>query len=77
MRKCSICGKAALEVVEVCQECLLKSTIDPRYINKLRQINSILNVITGTDKSLKECTQSMIEITQDLERNSGNGEKKK
>ena len=35
MKKCSICGKPALEVVEVCPECLQRAAVDPRQIKRL------------------------------------------
>ena len=34
MKKCSICGKPALEVVEVCPECLQRAAVDPRQIKR-------------------------------------------
>lgn len=76
MRKCSICGKSALEVVEVCPECLQRAAVDPRQIKRLKQISSILSITAGTDTNIKECMESILEIAEDLER-SGNGGKEK
>lgn len=76
MRKCSICGKSALEVVEVCPECLQRAAVDWGQIRRLKQISSILSITAGADTNIKECMESILEIAEDLER-SGNGGKEK
>lgn len=73
MRKCHICGKKALEVVEVCPECLQRAAVDPEQIKRLRQISGILNITAGTDGNIKECMESIIEIANDLERGGAGG----
>lgn len=76
MVKCSICGKEGLRVVCVCPDCLKKAAVDPGQIQKLKQINSILNITADTDGNIKECVQSLTEILEDLERgNHGKKEK--
>lgn len=74
MRKCSICGKSALEIVEICPECLQRAAVDPKQIKRLKQISNILSITAGTDTNIKECMESILEIAEDLER-SGNGGK--
>lgn len=73
MRKCHICGKKALEVVEVCPECLQRAAVDPEQIKRLRQISSILSITAGTDGNIKERMESIIEIANDLERGGAGG----
>ena len=73
MKKCSICGKPALEVVEVCPECLQRAAVDPRQIKRLKQISSILSITAGTDTNIKECMESILEIAEDLERSGSIG----
>lgn len=73
MRKCHICGKKALEVVEVCPECLQRAAVDPEQIKRLRQISGILSITAGTDGNIKECMESIIEIANDLERGGAGG----
>lgn len=62
MKKCSICGKPALEVVEVCPECLQRAAVDPRQIKRLKQISSILSITAGTDTNIKECMESILDF---------------
>ncbi len=73
MKKCSICGKPALEVVEVCPECLQRAAVDPRQIKRLKQISSILSITAGTDTNIKECMESILEIAEGLERSGSIG----
>lgn len=73
MGKCHICGKKALEVVEVCPECLQRAAVDPEQIKRLRQISGILSITAGTDGNIKECMESIIEIANDLERGGAGG----
>lgn len=73
MKKCSICGKPALEVVEVCPECLQRAAVDPGQIKRLKQISSILSITAGTDTNIKECMESILEIAEDLERSGSIG----
>lgn len=70
MVKCSICGKEGLGVVAVCKDCLKKAAVDPGQIQKLRQINNILNITADADRNIKECAQSLAEILNELERGS-------
>lgn len=77
MSKCHICGKKALEVVEVCPECLQKAAVDPKQIKRLRQISNILSITADTDTNIKACMQSITEIADDLERGSYGKEEKK
>ena len=74
MKKCSICGNPALEVVEVCPECLQRAAVDPRQIKRLKQISNVLSITAGTDKNIKECMESILEIAEDLERSGNIGE---
>lgn len=76
MGKCHICGKKALEVVEVCPECLQRAAVDPEQIKRLKQISNILSITAGTDTNIKECMESLLEIAEDLER-SGTHDKEK
>jgi hypothetical protein len=73
MKKCSICGKPALEVVEVCPECLQRAAVDHGQIKRLEQISSILSITAGTDTNIKECLESILEIAEDLERSGSIG----
>lgn len=77
MNKCHICGKKALEVVEVCPECLQRAAVDPEQIRRLKQISSILGITAGTDTNIKECMESIKEIAEELERSGTNGKKEK
>lgn len=77
MGKCHICGKKALEVVEVCPECLQRAAVDPGQIRRLRQISNILSITADTDGNIKECMESIREIAEDLERNGKHGKEKK
>ena len=76
MVKCSICGKEGLRVVAVCQDCLKRAAVDPGQIQKLRQINNVLNITADTDGNIKECVQSLAEILNELERGSYGKEEK-
>lgn len=76
MSKCHICGKKALEVVEVCPECLQKAAVDPKQIKRLKQISNVLSITTGTDTNIKECMESLLEIAEDLERSGTHGKEK-
>ena len=77
MVKCSICGKEGLRVVCVCPDCLKRAAVDPGQIQKLKQINSILNITADTDGNIKECVQSLTEILEDLERGNHDKEERK
>lgn len=77
MVKCSICGKEGLRAVCVCPDCLKKAAVDPRQIQKLKQINSILNITADTDGNIKERVQSLTEILEDLERGNHGKEERK
>lgn len=77
MGKCHICGKKALEVVEVCPECLQRAAVDPEQIRRLRQISNILSITADADGNIKECMESIREIAEDLERNGKHGKEKK
>lgn len=77
MKKCSICGKPALEVVEVCPECLQRAAVAPRQIKRLKQISSILSITAGTDTNIKECMESILEIAEDLERSGSIGKEER
>lgn len=76
MSKCHICGKKALEVVEVCPECLQKAAVDPKQIKRLKQISNVLSITAGTDTNIKECMESLLEIAEDLERSGTHGKEK-
>lgn len=77
MGKCHICGKKALEVVEVCPECLQRAAVDPKQIKRLKQISGILSITAGTDTNIKECMESIKEIAEELERGGMNGKEEK
>lgn len=77
MSKCHICGKRALEVVEVCPECLQRAAVDPKQIKRLKQISGILSITAGTDTNIKECVESIREIAEELERGGTNGKEEK
>ena len=76
MGKCHICGKKALEVVEVCPECLQRAAVDTKQIKRLKQISNILSITAGTDTNIKECMESLLEIAEDLERSGTHGKEK-
>ena len=76
MGKCHICGKKALEVVEVCPKCLQRAAVDPKQIKKLKQRSNILSITAGTDTNIKECMESLLEIAEDLERSGTHGKEK-
>ena len=76
MGKCNLCGKRALEVVEVCPKCLQRAEIDPNNIRRLRQISDILSITANTDTNIKRCMQSILEIADDLERSGIVGKEK-
>lgn len=77
MKKCSICGKPALEVVEVCPKCLQRAAVDPGQIKRLKQISSILSIASGTGTNIKDCMESILEIAEDLERNGNIGKEER
>lgn len=77
MSKCHICGKKALEVVEVCPECLQRAAVDPEQIKRLKQISGILSITAGTDSNIRECMESIKEIAEELERGGTNGKEEK
>ena len=76
MSKCHICGKKALEVMEVCPECLQRAAVDPEQIKRLKQISNVLSITAGTDTNIKECMESLLEIAEDLERSGTHGKEK-
>lgn len=76
MGKCHLCGKKALEVVEVCPECLQRAAVDPEQIKRLKQISNILSITAGTDTNIKEYMESLLEIAEDLERSGTHGKEK-
>ena len=76
MSKCHICGKKALEVVEVCPECLQRVAVDPKQIKRLKQISNVLSITAGTDTNIKECMESLLEIAEDFERSGTHGKEK-
>lgn len=76
MGKCHICGKKALEVVEVCPECLQRAAVDPKQIKRLKQISNVLSITAETDTNIKECMESLLEIAEDLERSGTHGKEK-
>lgn len=76
MIKCRICGKEGLRVVCICQDCLKRASVDPGQIQKLKQINSILNITADMDGNIKECVQSLAEILEGLERGNHGKEEK-
>lgn len=65
-----------LLTVCICQDCLKRASVDPGQIQKLKQINSILNITAGMDENIKECVQSLTEILEDFERGSHGKEEK-
>lgn len=73
MKKCSICGKPALEVVEVCPECLQRAAVDLEQIKRLKQISNILSITAGTDTNIKEHMENILEIAEELERGGSIG----
>lgn len=77
MEKCQICGKRALEVVEVCPECLQRAAVDRGQIKRLKQISNVLSITAGTDTNIKECMESLLEIAEDLERGGVSGKEEK
>lgn len=77
MGKCHLCGKKALEVVEVCPECLQRTAVDQKDIDRLRHISNILSITANTDTNIKDCMESLIEIAEDLERSGNNGKEEK
>lgn len=77
MSKCHVCGKRALEVVEICPECLQRAAVDQEHIRKLKQISSILSITAGTDGNIRECMESLLEIADELERGDKYGKEEK
>lgn len=77
MKKCQVCGKRALEVVEVCPECLQRAKVDRGQIKRLKQISNVLSITAGTDTNIKECMESLLEIAKDLERGGTSGKEEK
>lgn len=77
VNKCSICGKKGLKSFAVCPNCLQKSAVSPKQIQKLKQINNVLCITADTDGNIKECIQSLTEILEDLERETYVKEEKK
>lgn len=67
MKKCQVCGKKALEVAEVCPECLQRAAVGKEQIQRLRQISDILSITADTDGNIKDCVQGIMEIAEDLE----------
>ena len=77
MSKCHVCGKKALEVVEICPECLQRAAVTPEHIKRLKQISNILSITAGTDGNIRECMESLIEIADELERGGKRGKEEK
>lgn len=76
MGKCQICSKEALEVLEICPDCLKRAAVDPGQIRRLKQISGILSITADTDTNIKKCMESILEIAQDLERGGQGGKEK-
>lgn len=77
MKKCQVCGKRALEVMEFCPECLQRAAVDRGQIKRLKQISNVLSITAGTDTNIKECMESLLEIAEDLERGGTGGKEEK
>lgn len=77
MGKCHLCGKKALQMIEVCPDCLEKARVDQKNIKRLRQISNILSITADTDTNIKNCMESILEIAQDLERSGTGGKEEK
>lgn len=77
MGKCHLCGKKALQMIEVCPDCLEKARVDQKNIKRLRQISNILSITADTDTNIRNCMESLLEIAQDLERGGTGGKEEK
>lgn len=77
MKKCQVCGKRALEVVEVCPECLQRAAVGRGQIKRLKQISNVLSITAGAGTNIKEYMESLLEIAEDLERNGISGKEEK
>lgn len=67
MKKCEMCGKKSLEAIGMCSECLKKAAVNPKQIQKLKQISNVLSITAGTDENIKECMESLLQIVEELE----------
>ena len=74
--KCRICGKEAIDLVEICPDCLTVATVPQGHIRKLRQVSDILSITANQDLNIQRCMDSIIEIANDLEGKSGKKEEK-
>ena len=77
MEKCHLCGKKALQMIEICPDCLEKAQVDQKNIKRLRQISNILSITADTDTNIRDCMESILEIAQDLERSGTGGKEEK
>lgn len=68
MKKCEVCGKKSLEVIGICPQCLLKAEVEPKQIQKLKQISDVLSITVGTDENIKECMKSLLNIIEELKK---------
>lgn len=77
MGKCHLCGKKALQMIEICPDCLQKAQVGEGNIKRLRQISNILSITADTDTNIRDCMESILEIAQDLERSGTGGKEEK
>lgn len=64
MNKCSICGKKAIALTQLCSACMQKAAVEPEQIERVKHLDGILNLTAGGN--IKEGIESLIEITKEL-----------
>lgn len=64
MNKCSICGKKAITLTQLCSECMQKAAVEPEQMERIKQLDGILNLTAGGN--IKEGIESLVEVTKEL-----------
>lgn len=76
--RCSICGEAIPEGVQVCKSCMAQYRIEAgeavEIAEEMRDIAGVLSITANTDGNIKKSMESILRIADRLERKS-NGKK--
>lgn len=47
LNKCRICGKKAIALTQLCSACMQKAAVEPEQIERVKQLDGILNLTAG------------------------------
>ena len=76
--RCSICGEAIPEGVQVCKSCMAQYHIEAgeavEIAEEMRDIAGVLSITANTDGNIKKSMESILRIADRLER-KGNEER--